>query len=466
MTVTTLGGASASPTFRGTFSDYVDKAVGFLKSGKRQDAMALLDRLCAAKPGDAGLISLLGYCYLDAGALGTAIEMLSRAISIDPKNDMAWHNLGVALRRAEHYESGRAALMEAIKIAPDRADTMAMICGAYVNTGDPRPGIEWGRKALSITPDDPHTHNNLAHLLLELGQFREGWEHYAVRWETPQRKHMKRDFGSIPKWDGKPVKTLAVHGEQGLGDEILFCSLLHEVKADEIVIECAGRLVQLFERSFGARCYPTHEALMAVETPDAWIPMGDLPRFFRNRKEDFKRQRKAFLKADPERVKYWRSVMEEKGPGPYVGIAWMGGKAETHQSLRCLPLEKWGQILGKKATFVSAQYGIDPKEPETFGVHHWNEAIDDLDEFAAFVSACDLIITVCQTAVHFAGGLGKETWCLTPKAAAWRYGLKGDMLWYPTVKCFRQENEWAEVIEAVARELDKRILQGAERTTS
>jgi hypothetical protein len=56
----------------------------------------------------------------------------------------------------------------------------------------------------------------------------------------------------MPDVGWKPVKKLAIHGEQGLGDEILFLTCLAQLKdrAEEIEIEVAPRLVKLIQHSF------------------------------------------------------------------------------------------------------------------------------------------------------------------------------------------------------------------------
>jgi hypothetical protein len=90
---------------------------------------------------------------------------------------------------------------------------------------------------------------------------------------------------------------------------------------------------------------------------------------------------------------------------------------------------------------------------------HWPEAIADLDEFAALVSALDGVFTVCNTTVHYAGAVGQYVWVLAPMVPEWRYGLTSThMPWYPNVQVLRQPslNAWAEVIEeARLRLIDK-----------
>lgn len=445
------------------YEDLVEQSADFLRKGKIPQAVSTLERCLAVNLDDPLVLFLLGAGYQSQKYLGTAISHLRRAVEIRPEMDMAWHNLGVCYRMAEYYDLAEGAYRKALEIDPDRADTLAMLAGAFINVGNPGPGILYARQSLELE-DSPHAHNHLALALLETGAWKEGWKEYEHRWSVPERAQHIRDYGDVPKWDGRSLDgTLVIHGEQGLGDEILYMSLFHEIKAEHVVIECAPRLVDLFERSFGVQCYGTHEALMEDMWPGdeiaAWLPMGDLPRLFRNTDDSFDGQ-KPFLAPSPERVEKWRAKLDETGPGPHIGLAWYGGNQATHQSLRCVPLDKWAPILENDATFVSVQYGV--KEAQ---IPHWNP--DDFDELTALIQACDLVITVNQTAVHQAGGLGKECWTLTPKACAWRYAPGGDkMVWYPSVTQFRETNGWDEVIERVGKNcrewVDQRRIPGIE----
>jgi hypothetical protein len=55
-----------------------------------------------------------------------------------------------------------------------------------------------------------------------------------------------------------------------------------------------------------------------------------------------------------------------------------------------------------------------------------------------------------------AGAIGKQALVMAPFVPEWRYGISGErMLWYPSVRVFRQPRygEWDGVIERVAAEL-------------
>lgn len=441
------------------FNALIERAGGLIKAGKREEAFYHLDTLLAKAPDHPIVLHLYGSLLLESGQVGASLAMLRRAAQVGREFDFIWKNLGAALRKAQHYALSRQAYETAYKLNPNDTDTLAMLAGSHVNVGDPSPGIEWARKSLALDPDNPHAWNHLALCLLESGQWSEGWEAYSRRWEIPNRKKDARDYGGVPKWDGRPVETLAIHGEQGLGDEILFLSCLPELRgrAKRIVIECAPRLKPLIERSFGCPVYGAHAELIAAEQPDAWLPMGDLPALVRSKTEDFGRQSERYLVPDSGLVEEYRARLTALGPRPWVGIAWWGGTPDTHSSLRCTDLAEWATIRDAAGTCISLQYGaVAPHAAEAAGLTHWQDAIDDLDRTAALVDALDLVVSVPQTIVHIAGALGRPTWVATPAWTCWRFAQGGDRcLWHPSAKLYRQaeSGQWRPLLTKIGADL-------------
>jgi Flp pilus assembly protein TadD len=441
------------------FMDVIKEAGGYHKAGQFEQAAFLYENLLGAVPNDAVLLFLYGTLCSQVQRFGSAITFLKRSVELAPELNEAWHNLGVALRNEGHGEEARQAYGRAISLDPDNPDLMAMMAGSFINEGEPEKALAWAEKALAIDPDQIHGINHKALALLELGRFSEAWEPYRARFALPNLSASPRPY-ECPEWDGKPVKKLAIHGEQGLGDEVMFMSCWPDIAglADEIVIECEGRMVDLFKRSFGDNVYRCHVDLITAHPDvDAYIPMGNLPGLFRNSSEDFARA-KPFLKPNPAKVKKFRKRLEKLGPGPYIGLGWHGGTKGTHQEMRNAPLELWGQLVKSPGTFISLQYGDEAADQaRDMGIKHWGKAVEDLDDFAALIAACDLVISVCQTAIHFAGGLGKECWCITPSKPAWRYGIHGNMDWYPSVDLIRQQgDDWGSAFMEVAGRLQSR----------
>lgn len=435
------------------FLEVVKEAGDHHGAGRFDEAQRLYEALLGAQPDDPIVLYLLGTLNSQRGHFGTAINLLLRSTQgAGAELPEVWHNLGVAYRNEGHTVKAREAYQHALDIEPERQDTMAMMAGSYVNTGSPQDAVDWANKALTIH-DSAHARNHRALANLELKNWAEAWPDYESRFELESFSTMVRPY-EAPRWRGENVRKLAIHGEQGLGDEILFMSCFADAAklADEIVVECSRRLVPLFERSFSVPCYPDHASLIEAHPDvDAYIPMGSLPGLFRLKDEHFPRH--SFLKAGPEKRKAYLPI-----PGPLVGIAWHGGTRGTHQELRNAPLELWRKLIqdNPQCNFISLQYGADgPVQARELRIPHFQDAIDDLDKQAALIDTCDLVISVCQTAIHIAGGLGVPCWCLTPDHAAWRYGIEGPMLWYPdSLELIRQEGRgWEGVFETVGERL-------------
>lgn len=414
----------------------------------------------------------LGTRYAQLELTGTAIALLTRAVTISPLSFEIWIQLGTVLRRAQQTDGARYAYEQAIEIidkemktAPPEKRNMLTdflgnayggMAGTYINRGNPRKGLEYAQKSLELKPGWVHAINTVALCNLEIGNWEEGWKHYDNRHNIPG--YHVRDFGETPRWDGKRVKCLALTPEQGLGDEILFASCLPDVlkDVDSVVAEFSPRLLELFRRSFGIPCYGSeHELKAAGHRIDAWERMASLPRRYRKTAGDCPGT--PYLKADPVKVAGYRARLEALGPGPYTGFAWKGGTAQTHEKLRNPPRALFRQLAKRiPGTVVSLQYGSEAsRHAKDIGITHWDTPIRDMDEFAALVAACDQVVTICQTAVHMAGALGIPTHCLVSSAPAWRYCSKDDrMPWYGSVTLHRQKGEdWEVAFDSVLKSL-------------
>ena len=80
--------------------------------------------------------------------------------------------------------------------------------------------------------------------------------------------------------------------------------------------------------------------------------------------------------------------------------------------------------------------------------------IDDFYDTANIIKQLDMVISIDSAVAHLSGALGVKTWVLLIKYADWRWMEDIDYSpWYPTVKLFRQQKNWKEVIKIVKKEL-------------
>lgn len=418
-----------------------------------------------------GLMASLGSMYIQTGRYGLAIHFLEAAIKGGLKQSDCYSNLGLAYRHAGQIDKARENLEIAVKTDPT-PETLTMYSGLFVESGEDEKCIDLCEKAIAENPELSIAHWNLAIALLAEGKWDRAWDEHD--WGLKKNgMRENRIILDVPIWDGpvkSPGKTVLIYGEQGLGDEIMFSSMLADLlKTNDVVFECHQRLATLFKKSFpGMPIYGTRED-RAVDWAynhkvDYRIAIGSLGQFYRRSKEAFPGT--SYLKADAL----------PKGDKFRVGISWQGGGAKLGRvQKRSVPLSWWKPILNVPGVeFVSLQYTEDKNEIELvnalgYDVKRMEESkAHDYYETARLVKSCDLVISVCTSIVHLAGSLGVPCWVITPKFPAWRYQNSGRMPWYQSVRLYRSTDveqwAWRPIVALIGDDLDELVNAKLQRT--
>ena len=424
-------------------------------------AEAAYDQLLTQNHANPGLLATLGTLYLETGRTGLAIALLQASMKYGKRQSDVLSNLGVAYRNAGLPDKARACLEESVKgdVSPQG---LANYAGMFIESADQEKAVKACEKALAADPELPIAHWNLGLMQLSQGKWETAWDEHEWGLKTNGMR-VNRELGGVPEWDGTPGKRIIIYGEQGIGDEIMFASMLPDVlKDNEVILECHERLVTLFQKAFPeVTVYGTREQQcpewLANETADCRMAIGSLGKFYRRSAESFPGT--PYLKAEPV----------ASGEKFRVGISWTGGYKQGRIVKRSVPLSWWKPILNiPNVEFVSLQYTDCAEELEmvnALGPYDikTDEAVraHDYYETARLVQSCDLVISVCTSVIHLAGALGVPCWVMTPKNPAWRYGNSGRMNWYRSVRLYRQpeanQDTWIPVIEKVAFDLDELV---------
>lgn len=402
------------------------------------------------------------------GAFLEAREHLERVLAQRPSDLRAWlycgivnHDLGEFARAVECFE-------RALALKAADPEVLCNLAAVYRDMGEFERAQELYERVLASAPEDAPTRNDYAQALLARGEFARGWEHYEARWAA--NGWQDPAYFRQPRWRGEPLcgKSLLVWGEQGIGDQIMFASMVPQLleTAAACTITCDAKLVPLFARAFSkatvlARSDQLHAQLGGAAF-DFQTPIGSLAQWLRRDFEDFPRHA-GYLRADADKTEAWRQRLAALGPGKKIGISWRGGFVNTRRHLRSIELEAWLPLLQLPGVqFVSLQYTDCAaelkalRERHGLRVYHWQEAIDDYDQTAALVCALDGIVSVCTALVHLAGALGRPAWVLVPAVPEWRYLRAGErMPWYPSVTLLRQTclGDWHAVMQEAAARL-------------
>lgn len=412
------------------------------------------------------------------GALGTALlalgeedagrEHLRRAIALAPEDPLARYNLGVLEVTAGNREAAVEAYDSALALRPDYADALLNAATALQGLGQLEAALARFEQSLALRPGWPEAHWNRALAHLQAGDLAAGFAEYGWRWRCDGFASPRRAY-PWPHWDGGPLdgRRLLVWAEQGVGDQVFFAGMIADLAAvgADLVVTCEARLVPLFARSFpGSAILPeTDGPAIQAASPDLQCPMGDLGRHLRADSGSIPAQ-PSYLKADPGLTARLRARYARPEGGMRIGISWRSGNRDSGRE-RSLPLARWRPILERvEGPIVSLQYGPVGPEVEAFRAATGIEPVmdpeidprGDLDGFAAQVAAMDLVISVDNSTVHFAGALGVPVRALLPVASDWRWFRdRADSPWYPSLRLYRQEapGDWSGPIAALARDL-------------
>ncbi len=451
------------------------------------EAVPLLERALLLQPEEMPVITALGVALSRTNAHERAIPLLKQAAESQPELPSIWVDLAQSCSKLNRLDEACEALARLIELDPERADNYSTLAGFEARRGnlaraealchealrrDPEGGFAFGnlanirglqnrfgeaedlfRRQFAVRPDDPTTHCNFSYMLLRLRRYREGWQHYSWRWEGPSWTTPETGNCGLPRWDGKvpaPGRVL-IWREQGIGDQILYASLLPELAAREldIVFSTEKRLVPLLGRSLPGIEVVAHDDKMDVASMGLVCqrPLGDIAELCRPDAESFSRHPACYLKADPQRVSELRAKYASL-PGRYrIGVSWNSRNPNTgrHKSVSVEDMQPLLQL--RDAAFVSLQYGEAAADVDRLprGAIYRDPDIDplrDIEGQAAQIATLDLVVTVSTAAAHLAAALGIPTLILLPEAwgQLWYWGHEGEQTpWYPQVRICRGE---------------------------
>lgn len=440
-------------------------------AGRPGEAVDLLRRAVAAAPDSHRLLDRFGLALQSQGAVVAAIDAYRRAIALSPKSAGAYANLAAAHFACGDVSAAEAAARIAVAINPQLARAHNNLGGALEWQGRFGEALAEYRVAVALRPEDGQCHANLAYALLASGALADGWREHSWRWCDPKFTSPRRPFAHAA-WNGTPQQqgTVLLWGEQGIGDEILFASIVPDAaaRAGRCVLECEPRLAPLFARSFPqvevvARCDPQDPRTLAPDVR-AHAPTGDLPQWLRTHFEDFPPHR-GYLRADPARVRALRELLASAGPGPVVGLSWRTLRPTVERAVWYAPLARWESILMVPGiSFVNLQAGDCRAELDAVREHlgvtvHEVDGVDlfaDLDGVAALIAATDVVVSQPNSVVALAGALGRPVWILLSDVPNWRWFRdRDDSPWYPSARLFRQQRhgDWDAVFGRVAAAL-------------
>ena len=357
--------------------DELEIAQTLAERGEYDRAYILANKHLKQDPEDYTWLMVMSYIMLGTDKPILAYHLAKRCTQIQPKNPGGFMNLGMACKDLRLDDAALRYNRRGLKLSksPDQRQMLHVNASSVlVDTGQYQEAEEHCLKALEIKPDSEKAIANLGFCQLAQRNWKEGWKNYRSCLGHEWRPIHKYD--DEPLWDGKSKGTIAIYGEQGLGDQISFASMIPDLLSwakdndSRIVFDASNRLENLLKRSFpDATIYGTQgkqELYWAKEDQkiDYSLPIGQVAEYFRTKDSDFPGV--PYLKPDEDRVIQWKALFDSKfnrpsacpkcdgydlarqndvdwncqschyvwhpGKKPVIGIAWSGGIPHMNSS--------------------------------------------------------------------------------------------------------------------------------------
>ena len=425
-------------------------------------------RALAINSNDPSLHIKHGEILLGIGQSTEGVKAFQVAIEIAPEMADAWIGLGNAYSELDLAGDATFCFDRALKINTNSPGAWCSKGILLKNEGKNDEALRCFMTASQIDPNLPEAKYNASHIQLQAGNFPLGWANYEYRWRVNAFTSSYRLIDR-PLWSGDPLKgRLLIWCEQGIGDQILYASILSLVlqRISDLLVVVDERLLPILRRSFPNIEFISDFSAIEIANIEAHIPLGSLGKYFLSSWQDFSLRKMPYLFANTEQSGKIRN--EVIGSDKLVcGLSW-SSKAMKHAKDKSFDLSKLLPLLdSKKRCFIDVGY-VDSFLERTLMLKEHSievkkiDAIDsfsDIDGLASVIDACDLIITCSNTCAHLAGALGKVVYLLAPQSRGrlWYWqDVNGMSLWYPSVRILEKKDgeDWDAPINALRRILE------------
>ncbi|HXC55209.1 MAG TPA: tetratricopeptide repeat protein [Rhizomicrobium sp.] len=452
-------------------SDPYEHGLKLLQAGRHVEAIAAFESALGARPGDPRVLFALGNTARVLGLAAPAEDffrkvlareparlealvalanllraegrpeaaeaLLAPALARDPDAPELWLTLGStyremgdAVRAAEHYRA-------ALALRPDYAAALANLADLTTDDGATGEALALYDRALRLEPGNAQARLNRAVLHLLRGNLTDGWRDYAARLKLSGKAPVPEH--TLKRWTGDSLKRtrLLVTAEQGVGDQLMFASMIPELAAraaqdgGTLLVECEPRLAALFARSFagvtvhgwdletrGGITRARYGWLKQAGGANAFIEMGSLPKILRANSDAFPRSH-VFLKPDALELACWGGVLAGAGKGPFIGVCWRSGNVAGHRAVQYAPRQAWAAFIAKlPGTVVSVQYDAGADEIEALAEASGRPIVTlpqldqkaELDRTAALLASLDAVVSAPTAVSWLAAGSGVDTY--------------------------------------------------------
>jgi tetratricopeptide (TPR) repeat protein len=399
---------------------------------------------------NSNLLSLVGIAraYDSLHDYEMAISIYKKVIDINSNEANALLGLGDLYRKIYRYEDALDLAEKVVKIYPTNITSYSLRGNIRKDVGLLSEAVDDFDRIIELDPKSALAKTNKAMTLLMMGEYEKGWDLYDARWLNNEWRN-KKYVSSKPDWNGEKNGTLLVWSEQGIGDEIMFSSMLTDIsiRVNKLIVILDKRLIELFKRSFDSNItFVFSKAEAEKYNYDYQVAMGTLPKFVRNKESDFATSSTSYLLASTDKVNEMKTKIQKNINDLVIGVSWKSKNPKNGLKRGVELIDFLKKIQGPNKLFLNLQYGDTSDDIDYLHANSDLKIISikevdnfkDIDGLAALIMICDEVVSIDNSTIHLSGALGKKTTVLLQANPDWRWQLnRNDTPWYKSVKLIR-----------------------------
>jgi tetratricopeptide (TPR) repeat protein len=406
-----------------------------------------------------------GKCLYSLDDFDQSINMYDQVIFLNPNSADAYYNKGVSFMKLRRFNLAKNCFEKAVQLQPANAESWYNLGVAHEKLGEKIAALDAHTSAIKINAKYHEALNNRSLLNLSIKNFKVGWDEYESRLELISFQY-PFSINKVKLWDGEFCNNLLIIGEQGIGDQIFFSSMLRLIieKVDKITVIVDRRLISIFKRSFHGVNFVDKEFPLNCDHYDAQITFGGLARVLEYTPQTIADMNSIFL-IDDENITARQKELINFDKNFKCGISWKSANIKFGND-KSIHIKNFENIIKiSSISLINLQYGDVTQDlmeicditGKKINQIKELDLYEDLEALLSLVKLCDYIVTTCNLTAHFAGALGKNTFLLVPYSIGkiWYWHEEYTSSWYPSIKQFFQDSDltWDNAINKIVREL-------------
>ena len=466
-------------------------AVSLAKQKKFSQAIKYFEILCDLFPNEFDNYFNLANLFRDANKPKIAIKHYLHSHKIRPLCVKTILEISKIFYKNEEFENSLLYAKKAKKIEPNSYNVIDLFGKIFFLKGDFQKSLSEYKKIKNINEKRHDVELNIASNLYQLGFlpkskkifsrlsskkakynlgiinlkekcFDVGWDRYELGIELGERKLRvgKKLLRMLPKWEPNlNFNSILIVGEQGIGDELMFSSLLKNLKTKKYKLGLLldERLKNLFCLSDLKHEFVTTFDEAIEKKYESYLPIGSLCKYFLKRESDFARATNFNFTNNKIKRKKLKLINNNKVT---IGISWYTNNKQFGPK-RNIKLKQFAPLFANlDANFINLQYGdfkteierVSKKINKCLFVEDNTDNKNNIEGLAEKILACDMVISIDNSTLHLSSLLKKDTVALIPEVSDWRWfdDNSTNSLWYPNTIILSNTMSWdKEIIKLI-----------------